>query len=212
MENQRFLPTENEDRRWVHLHVKAVASEISDYIARTTNSVLGDSSAVGPMMEAVMIVVSRFLAIHNLPLRSGTTRTLLRASFRRRLQRRAAQLNLRERGAGCNDLEEAMLAFINSGRSANSFIESVQIVRLLSQKSRVILGLRDLGYTWKEISRFLGVSKSAARKSFREELQIAMQIADHAESRQTELELRKREHARRAQPDSIPPLVSPIGD
>jgi hypothetical protein len=67
-----------------------------------------------------------------------------------------------------------------------------RVVRLLSDNSRAILSLRGVGYDWKEIGRFLGVSGPAARKTFQEELRLAIQIADHPESRQAESQMTKR--------------------
>jgi hypothetical protein len=181
-----------EERRWICLHVKAVASEISDYALCRAQTVFGDSAAVKPLMELAVAVVSRYLIRHGAPLRRGTTKTLVRTRFRRALQRHVSKLSLREIGGGCNDLEEAILAFVNSGRSFSACMNSERVVRLLSSKSRAILGLRDLGYTWKEIAYWLGVKESIARKIFYEELWMAIEIADHPESRQAELEVAKR--------------------
>ncbi|GEM_PF-4781003 len=199
----------NEDRILVQLHVKAVAFEISDYAHRNVHCVLGDSTMARPLMDSAVAVVSRFLMVHRIPLRRGRTKTLLRACFRRALQRDAAKLYQRELYGGLNDVEEAMLAFVNSGR-AGGYVDSGQIVRLLSHKSRQILGLRDLGYTWKEIGRFLSMSGSAAKRMFRAELQQALEIADHPQSRQVELEIAKRRRLDQSQGLGVAPFANPI--
>ena len=198
-----------EDRMLVQLHVKAIASEIPDYARRIAHSVLGDATMARPLMAWSMAVVSRFLMIHRIPLCRGTTKTLLRACFRRSLQRDAAKLNQREFCGGANDMEEAMLAFVNSGRSSG-YMDSGHIVRLLSQRAIRILALRDLGYTWKEIGRFLSMSEFAAKRMFRAELRQAMEIADHPQFRQAELEIAKRQRLDRSQKRGVAPFASPI--
>ena len=203
--------TSAEDRMLVQLHVRAIASEISDYACRNAHSVLGDATMARPLMAWAVAVVSRLLMIHRIPLSRGTTKTLLRTCFRRALQRDAAKLDQREFYAGSNDVEEAMLAFVNSGRSSG-YIDSGHIVRLLSQRSLRILGLRDLGYTWKEIGLFLSMSEFAAKRMFRAELQQAMEIADHPQFRQAELEIAKRRRLDRPQGKGVAPFASPIWD
>jgi hypothetical protein len=200
-----------EDRMWVQLHVRAIASEISDYARRNAHSVLGDATMARPLMASAVAVVSRYLMIYRIPLSRGMTKTLLRACFRRALQRDAARLDQREFCGGTNDLEEAMLSFVNSGRSIG-YMDSGHIVRLLSQRSLRILGLRDLGYTWKEIGHFLSMSEFAAKRMFRAELQQAMEIADHSQFRQAELEIAKRRKLDRSQGTGVVPFATPIWD
>ena len=203
------LVASNEDRRLVQLHVKAVAFEISDYAHRNAHCVFGDSSMARPLLDSAVTVVTRFLLINRLPLRRGLTKTLLRACFRRALQRDAMKLYQRELYGGLNDVEEAMLAFVNSGRSSG-YVDSGQIVRLLSQKSRRILGLRDLGYSWKEIGLLLRMSGSAAKRMFRAELQQALEIADHPQSRQVQLKITKRQRLDGSRELGIAPFANPI--
>jgi hypothetical protein len=201
----RSLENPEDWKKWVHLHVKAIASEISDQARRRAQSVLDDSAAAQPLMESAVAVVSRYLISRDGPLWPGRTKTLLRASFRRALRRHAAKLNRREILSGMNDVEDEVLAFQNSSLNAGCCLNPERVVRLLSDKSRAMLGLRDAGYNWKEIGRFFGVSDSAARKAFHEELRLAIQIADHPESRQVELEISKR-----AQADGITSEVGPF--
>ncbi len=194
-------------RKWIGLHVKAVASEISDQAGRHAQIVLGDSAQAQPLLESAVAVVSRYLTIQGGPLHPGRTRTLLRASFRRRLKRQAARLNCRETLGGTSDLEEAVLAFQNRGQGICLAVNPERVVRLLSDKSRTILGLRDVGYNWKEVAYFLGVNESIAKRTFRQELRMAIEIADHPESRQAELQVAK---AREEKPNHITPFDEPI--
>ncbi len=182
----------DEWKQWTDLHVRAVASEISEHAARRAQAVFGDAAHARPLLQCAVAAVSRYLVIKGGPFWPGNTRTLLRASFRRALQRSAARLNCREVLGGASDVEEAVLAFENSGWSVGFFMNPEHVVCLLSDKSRSILALRDVGYDWKEIGRFLGVTGSSARKTFQEELQLAIEIADHPESRQTQLQVAKR--------------------
>lgn len=211
MDDGLRLVSSAEDRMLVQLHVRAIASEISDYACRHTQGVLGDATMARPLMASATAVVSRFLMIYRIPLCRGTTKTLLRTCFRRALQRDAAKLDQREFYAGSNDVEEAMLAFVNSGRSSG-YIDSGHIVRLLSQRSLQILGLRDLGYTWKEIGRFLSMSECATKRMFHAELQQAMEIADHPQFRQAEVEVAKRRRLDRQQGPRVAPFTSPLCD
>jgi hypothetical protein len=211
MENFGFrsVQTAEEWRKWIRLHVKAIASEISDHAGRRAETVLGDSAHARPLMESAVAVVSRYLASKGEPLRPGRTRTLLRASFRRKLRRCATKLNRREMLAGTNDVEEAVVAFQNCGPSVGLRMNPVRVVRLLSDKSRAILGLRDVGYNWKEIAHFLGMSESDARKTFREELRTAVRIADQPDSRQAELPEARRSH-RDEMHNEVAPFTEPI--
>ncbi len=182
----------DEWKKWTNLHVRAVASEISEHAGRRAQAVFGDAAHSGLLLQSAVAAVSRYLMIKGGPFWPGNTRTLLRASFRRALQRSAARLNCREVLGGASDVEEAVLAFGNSGWSMGYFMNPEHVVCLLSDKSRAILALRDVGYDWKEIGRFLGVTGSRARKAFEEELQLAIEIADHPESRQAQLQVAKR--------------------
>jgi AraC-like DNA-binding protein len=74
------------------------------------------------------------------------------------------------------------------------------------------LGLRDLGYTWKEIGRFLSMSESATKRMFHAELQQAMEIADHPQFRQAEVEVAKRRRHDRQQGPRVAPFTSPLCD
>ena len=211
MEKFGFRSLENPEnwKKWVYLHVKAIASEIADQAERRARSVLGDSVDAQPLMESAVAVVSRYLISENGPLWPGRTKTLLRASFRRALRRHAAKLNRRELLSGSNDVEDEVLAFQNSSLNAGYCLNPERVVRLLSDKGRAILGLRDVGYQWKEIARFFGVSESIVRKTFQEELRTAIRIADHPETRQAELEMAKR--AKEDGPSSeVGPFAKPI--
>jgi hypothetical protein len=207
MEKFGFRSLENPEdwKKWVLLHVKAISSEISDQAGRRAQSVLGDSADAQCLMESAVAVVSRYLISKHEPLWPGRTKTLLRASFRRALRRRAVNLSRREMFGGTDDVEDEVLAFQNSGLNAGCRLSPERVVRLISDKSRAMLAMRDAGYNWKEIGRFFGVSDSAARKTFHEELRLAIQIADHPESRQAELEI-----AKRAQEDGITSEVGPF--
>jgi hypothetical protein len=188
----RSVQTAEEWRKSIRWHVRAIASEISDHAGRRAEAVLGDSAHVRPLMESAVAVVSRYLTSKGGFLWPGRTKTLLRAAFGRALRRRAAKLNRREMLGGTTDVEEAVLAFQNCGQNFGLSMNPERVVRLLSDKSRAILGLRDVGYDWKEIAHFLGVSELVVRKTFQEELLIAIRIADHPESRQMELQTAKR--------------------
>lgn len=179
----RSVKTAEEWKRWIRLHVKAVAYEISEHAGRRAQTVLGDSGHAGPLMQSAVAVISRYLMIRGGPLWPGRTRTLLRASFRRALRRYAAKLNRREMLGGASDVEDTVLAFENSGQSVGYCMDPERVVRLLTDQGRAILALRDLGYAWKEIDRFLGVRESVARQTFEKELRLAIQIADHPASR-----------------------------
>jgi hypothetical protein len=190
------------------LHVQAVAYEISEHAGRRAQTVLGDSAHAGPLMRSAVAVVSRYLMIRGDPLWPGRTRTLLRASFRRALRRYAAKLNRREMLGGASDVEDTVLAFENSGQSVGYCMDPERVVRLLTDRGRAILALRDLGYGWKEIDRFLG-SESTARKAFEEELRLAVQVADHTDSRQSQLHAAK--PARRDERDNnVVPFREPM--
>ena len=95
----------------------------------------------------------------------------------------AAKMNCCEILGGTSHVEEAIWAFENLDQSFGYGTDPEKVVRLLPHQSRAILALRDLGYRWREIDRFLGVPEAAARKLFEKELRSAIQIADHAELR-----------------------------
>jgi hypothetical protein len=104
MNNFGSRPVKPEERKkWIRPHVKAIAYEISEHAGRWTQTVLGDSAQAQPMMEHAVAVVSHYLTIKGEPLHRGKTKTLLRASFRRGLQRDAASLNCGEILGGTSD-------------------------------------------------------------------------------------------------------------
>jgi len=205
----RSVKTAAEWKKWIRLHVRVVAYEISEHAGRRAQTVLGDSAHAVPLMESAVAVVSRYLMIRGDPLWPGRTRTLLRASFRRALRRYAAKLNRREILGGASDVEDTVLAFENSGQSVGYCLDPERVVRLLSDQSRAILALRDLGYAWKEIDRFLGVSESTARRAFEEELRLAVQVADHPDSRQSQLHV-ARSTRRNERDNNVVPFTEPM--
>ncbi len=183
------LTCSNDEQRWIHLHVKSVAEEIVEYAQRNAQAVLGDPKSALPIMDFAIALVSRYLLIQRLPLSRGRTKNLLRTSFRRRLQRDAARVNCREMWGGCNDVEEAILAYINAGQTLSVALDSSRIIQLLSQRARRVLALRDLGYSWKEIAWLLESQEFRVRRALRDELRLAIEIADHCESRYIERHL-----------------------
>jgi hypothetical protein len=150
--------------------VRTAAHEIWQRVRSQAESVLGDSTAAGELMELSVAQASRYLNRKGIPPDCERQVGLLLVTFWRLLERRRAKLSRLEPIGGIGDLSER----VPDGTWSNqidSRLDRDRIVRLLSDKSRTILALRNAGYEWSEIAKLLNGSATKIKGDFWREVQ-----------------------------------------
>jgi DNA-directed RNA polymerase specialized sigma24 family protein len=158
--------------RQIRSDLRTAAHEIWDWACNTTQSRLGDNTAAAELMELAIAQASAYLDKNGIPLNSHSSThlaSLMRRCFGRVLHRQAQKLKRLEL-IGSN-LELSDLAADRTwSRQIDARVDSERIIRLLSEKCRTILTLRDAGYEWQEIATVLKTTVSAVKKSFFREI------------------------------------------
>jgi hypothetical protein len=150
--------------------VRAAAHEIWQRVRSQAESVLGDSTAAGELMELAVAQASRYLNRKEVPPDSQRQVGLLLVTFWRLLERRRAKLDRLEPIGDIGNLPERVLDGTWSSQ-IDSRLDRDKIVRLLSDRSRTILALRNAGYDWSEIARLLKGSATKIKGDFWREVQ-----------------------------------------
>lgn len=150
--------------------VRTTASEVWERACNQTQSVLGETTSAGELMELTVSQVSAYLDKIGLPLHSKNLAGLLLVTFWRVLNRQAQKLKRLELVGGSSELSN-IAADGDWSKDVDARIDYERIVRRLSDKCRIVLALRDAGYDWREIAEILGTTATAIKKSFFRELQ-----------------------------------------
>jgi len=108
-------------------------------------TITGDSSHAAELMENTVAQVSRYLDPHCVVAFSREIDGLLMLSFHRALRRRLAKLRRIESLGGVKELSNRAIDRTWT-RQVHARLELEEIVRLLSERSRMILALRYAGY------------------------------------------------------------------
>lgn len=145
--------------------VRAAAHAIWEIACKQTQSLIFDYSQAAELMESTVAQISRYLDHHGIALFSREIRGLLMLAFQRSLRRRMARLRRLETFGGTGDLSKRAVdrTWIHQ---VHAHLELDQVVRMLGNRSRLILVLRYAGYTWKEAALILGASPPALRSAF----------------------------------------------
>src|ERR1700730_966978 len=157
------------DGQPIRSDVRAAAHEIWQRVRNQAESVLGDSTAAGELMELSVAQASRYLNRKGVP-DSQRQVGLLLVTFWRLLERRRAKLDRLEPIGDIGNLPERVLDGTWSSQ-IDSRLDRDKIVRLLSDRSRTILALRNAGYEWSEIAKLLNGSATKIKGDFWREVQ-----------------------------------------
>ncbi len=160
--------TDQEGRR-IRLDVRNAAHEIWQRVLAQVESVLGDSSAAGELMELAVAQASQYLDRRGIPVDSQSHVGLLLVVFWRLLERQRAVLSRLEPVGGISDLSARMPD--DWSTQIDSRLDAEKIVGLLSEQSRTILALRSAGYEWSDISKLMNASVASLKGGFWHEIQ-----------------------------------------
>ena len=158
--------------RVIRADVRAAAHEIWERACCRARRVLGDSSDAAELMERSVAQISGYLDRAGAPQGSQSTAGLLMVAFYRSLMRYAAKAKRLEPVGGTNEISNH---FQDDGwaKQIDARLDLEKLIRALSDRSRIILALRDAGYEWKEVAGMLGISVAAARNGFQHDLRQA---------------------------------------
>lgn len=145
--------------------VRAAAHEIWQRVRGQAESVLGDPTAAGELMELAVVQASRYLNQKGSPPDSPAPVGLLLVTFWRLLERRRAKLSRLEPIGGIGDLSQRTPDNTWSSE-IDSRLDRDKIVRLLSERSRTMLALRNAGYGWSEIAKLLNGTATKIKGDF----------------------------------------------
>ena len=158
--------------RHLRSDVRTTAHEIWERACNQTQSVLGETTLAAELMEMAIGQASRYLNRKGFALNSLSPSHLTGLTLRcfwAVLQRQARKLRRLELVGG--HLELSGLATDSTwSRRIEARIDHERVVRLLSEKCRTILALRDAGYDWKEIAGVFATTSSAIKKIFFREI------------------------------------------
>ena len=152
--------------------LRVTAHEIWDWACNTTRSQLGDSSATAELLDSAISQASAYLDKRNTPLGSHSESHLtglMRRCFWYVLRRHMRQVRRLELIGGQSELGK-LVADRSWSLQVDARIDFEKAVRLLSDRARIILVLRDAGYEWSEIALRFGTTVTAVKKSFFREL------------------------------------------
>lgn len=152
--------------------VRAAAHEIWDSACRRVQSLLGDASEAPELMEKVVVQVSRYLDRTGAGLFTQNTTGVLMCAFCRSLRRYAMKLRRLQLVGGSAELAEPRTGH-NWSALVELWLDLERFGRDLSQKTRIMLGLRARGFDWKEIAGVLHMTDTAARTAFWREVRRA---------------------------------------
>ena len=145
--------------------VRAAAHEIWQRVRSQAESVLGDSTAAGELMELAVSQASRYLNRKGTPPDSQRQVGLLLVTFWRLLERRRAKLGRLEPIGDIGEFSERVLDGTWSNQ-IDSRLDRDKIVRLLSERSRTVLALRNAGYDWSEVAQLLNGTAAKIKGDF----------------------------------------------
>jgi DNA-directed RNA polymerase specialized sigma24 family protein len=145
--------------------VRAAAHAIWEIACKLAQSHISDCSQAAELMENTVAQVSRYLDHHSVVLFSRELRGLLMLAFQRALRRRVTRLRRLETFGGTGELSRRAVDRTWT-QQVHTHLELDRVVRMLGNRSRMILALRYAGYTWKEAALILGVSVPALRSAF----------------------------------------------
>jgi DNA-directed RNA polymerase specialized sigma24 family protein len=152
--------------------LRTTAHEIWERACNQTQSVLGETTLAGELMEQAIGQASRYLDRKGVPLdslsHSHLTGLMLRC-FWTVLQRHARALRRLELVGGTLELSN-LVSTTTWSDQIEARVDYERIVSLLSEKCRTILALRAAGYAWKEIADVLGATTTAIKKGFFREI------------------------------------------
>ena len=150
--------------------VRLTASDIWERVCNQTESVLGESTSAAELMEQTVAQASAYLDRIGVALHSKNLTGLLLCTFWRVLNRHAQKLKRLQLVGSSAELSH-LATEQDWSAQVDARIDYERIVRLLSDKCRMVLALRDAGYDWQEIAELLGTTATAIRKSFFREIQ-----------------------------------------
>ena len=153
------------DGHCIRPDVRTAAHEIWQRVRNQTESVLGDSTAAGELMEISVARTSRYLNRKGISPDSQSHVGLLLLTFWRLLERRRAKLSRLEPIGGIGDLSERVPDATWSSQ-IDTRLDRDKIVRLLTDRSRTILALRNAGYEWSEIAKLLNGTVAKIKGDF----------------------------------------------
>jgi DNA-directed RNA polymerase specialized sigma24 family protein len=158
--------------RQIRSDVRKTAHEIWERACNQTQSVLGETTPAAELMEQAIAQASAYLDQKEAPLDSHShshlTGLMLRC-FWTVLQRHAKKLRRLEFVGSNSELSDLAADRAWSSQIAVR-VDFERIVRLLSERCRTILVLRDAGYDWEEIADALDTSATAVKKRFFREI------------------------------------------
>jgi DNA-directed RNA polymerase specialized sigma24 family protein len=156
--------------------VRAAAHRIWNSAHKTAKAIEGDGSCAAELMEDSVAQVSRYLDRGAVVAFSREIDGLLMLSFQRAARRRLARVRRLESLGGVNELSNRAIDRTWTQR-IHARLELEQVVRLLSERTRSILALRYVGYTWKEAAGIFNESVPALRSAFwRDVTRVKMQL------------------------------------
>jgi len=150
--------------RQIRGDVRSAAHEVWKEACRRTQSLLADPAQAADVMEDSVARVSRYLDRIGAP-SSSPKNGLLLLAFSRALRRLAAKSRRLEPAGGALELSSRAVDQLWS-RQVDARLDLENIVRKLSERNSVVLGLRAAGYTWEEVARALGTSVAKVRNAF----------------------------------------------
>ncbi len=150
--------------------VRITASDIWERVCKQAEFVLGESTSAAELMEETIAQASAYLDRKGVALHSKNLTGLLLCTFWRVLNRHARKLK-RVQLVGTSAELSHLATEQDWSAQIDAKIDYERIVRLLSDKCRMVLALRDAGYDWQEIAELLGTTATAIKKSFFREIE-----------------------------------------
>jgi hypothetical protein len=153
--------------------VRAAAHDVWLRACARTEAVLGESGDASGFMEASVAQISRYLDRGGSAANAHDIPGLLMTAFSRTLRRYAMKLR---RIQLVDDISEFTEPVPTSGSCANKEdcrLDAEKAARYLSDRGRVMLDLRRVGFEWKEIAVILNTTDCAVRAEFSREVKKA---------------------------------------
>lgn len=164
--------------RPIRSDVRAAAHGLWTHACSRAQSVLGDSAEAASLMEASVAQISRYLD-RVAPLESNTHSIggLLMRAFSRALRRHARKLHRIQLTDDLSELEETASGGRSSVEKQDFRIDAEKAAGRLSERSRMMLDLRSVGFGWKDIAGILETTEGAVRAEFyREVKKVKMKL------------------------------------
>lgn len=151
--------------RKIRLDVREAALNVWQGPSFRIQFIVSDPSQAADLMEKTVAQLSRYLDRKEIALFSRKIEGLVAYSFQRAVKReflkRSRMLPLDESGALSKSAADETWQ-----RKVQARLELLELIGLLTEKSRSVLALRYAGYTWKETAQVMDESIPSLRSAF----------------------------------------------